>query len=260
MSGHELYEELAAGLALDALEPQDEELFLAHVAGCARCERELAEHRATAAELAYGAGAVRVPEGMLGRLHAALVAESGAGVFDPASRSSGAVRLSEVRRRRRPSAAVLAAAAAAVLVAVLAGSNVALRQARVEQVAASDGLSRVVETLSAANGRNVPLIDGQRHVAAVAVVQGDHVSLVVEGMDPNEDGTTYVLWEQSRSGGVRAVRAFDVHDGGVEVVRDMPLTDGADGAAGFAITHEQGEVAPARPLVAPLASGAVEGV
>ena len=36
---HERFEELAAGHALGALEPEDEQAFLAHVPACARCER-----------------------------------------------------------------------------------------------------------------------------------------------------------------------------------------------------------------------------
>lgn len=257
MTRHEVFEELAAGYALDALEPEDEELFLLHVAGCARCERELAEHRETAGHLAYGAGPVELPAGLADRLRAAVVAESGEDVFRPAV--AAPVSLDERRRRRRPRLAVLAAAAAAVLVVGLAGSNLAMRQDRVQQQASTDKLNQAVEALGEGTGRTVPLLDQGRHVAAVAVLQGDHVSLVVEGLAVNQPGTTYVLWEQARSGGVVPLAAFDVHDGGVEVMRDMPLQHGADGAAGFAITHEEGDVAPPRPLVAPLASGAVQG-
>jgi len=55
---HELYAELAVGHALSSLEPADEQVFLAHLPGCARCERDLVAHRETAAHLAYAAAAV----------------------------------------------------------------------------------------------------------------------------------------------------------------------------------------------------------
>lgn len=259
---HERYEELAAGLALHALEPEDEQAFLVHAAACAHCDRALDEHRQTAAHLAYGAEAAALPDGLFDRIRAQVVAESGEDVF---GLPSGAHAPADVvvplasRRRRMPRAATLvAAAAAAALVTGLAGSNLALRQDRVEQTVASDRLQEAVRMIERSPGRSVPLLDGAERVAAVAVVQDDRVSLVVEGLAPNADDTTYVLWERGRFGGVRALGTFDVREGGVEVVRDLPLRSGPGDVAAFAITHEKGETAPARPLAAPLASGDVQ--
>ncbi|MCW2777240.1 MAG: putative transrane anti-sigma factor [Frankiales bacterium] len=259
MIAHEAYEELAAGYALHALEPEDELVFLQHLAGCARCERALDAHRETAAHLAYGAGPASLPEGLLDRIRASVVAESGQDVFAGPGAEVVPLDVARERRRRRVSRPVAALAAAASLVVVaLVGSNLALRQDRVAQLASSDRLAEAVHTLEDGPGRNVPLLDRQRRVAAVAVVQGDHVSLVVEGLAVNEPRTTYVLWEQARFGGLHAIATFDVRDGGVAVVRDLPLRSGSEGPAAFAITQEQGEAAPARPLVAPVASGAVQ--
>src|SRR3954454_11551139 len=64
---HARFEELAAGHALNALEPGDEEAFLAHLTGCAVCERALAEHVETAAHLAYAADPVPLADALLGR-------------------------------------------------------------------------------------------------------------------------------------------------------------------------------------------------
>ncbi|MCU1691580.1 MAG: putative transrane anti-sigma factor [Frankiales bacterium] len=255
---HELFEELAAGHALDALEPQDEQAFLHHLSSCARCERALDDHRATAAHLAYGAAPAELPAGLFDRIRADVVAESGEEVFTaPGAALAPVVELAS--RRRLPGSRVLVAAAAAVaLVVGLAGANVALQHDRVEQLASSDRLAQAVRTLESGPGRSVPLRDDAQEVAAVAVLQGDHVSLVVEGLDANEAGTTYVLWEQGRFGGVRALGTFDVRHEGVEVVRDLPLQHGEDGVAAFAITRERGDTAPARPLTVPLASGDVD--
>lgn len=262
MIGHQLYEELAAGHALHALEPQDEELFRLHLLGCGRCERELDLHRETAAHLAYGAGNDVLPDGLFDRIRGAVVAHSGEDVFAVSVEQPArpVASLATARRRRAfPRPAVLVSAAAAVaLVLGLVGSNVALRQDRVDQLASSDRLTEAVRTLKEGPGRSVPLLDGQRRVAAVAVVQGDEVSLVVEGLAANAPDSTYVLWEQSRFGGLQAIGTFDVRDDGVEVVEDLPLAYGRDGVAAFAITRERGRTPPSRPLTAPLASGAVE--
>jgi anti-sigma-K factor RskA len=54
-SGHALFEELAAGYALDALEPADEQRFLRHVRGCPPCAAALARYRDVATALAQTA-------------------------------------------------------------------------------------------------------------------------------------------------------------------------------------------------------------
>ncbi|HVU73227.1 MAG TPA: zf-HC2 domain-containing protein [Mycobacteriales bacterium] len=68
MNRHDIYEELAAGFALDALEPEDEALFIAHLAGCARCAADLVRHRTVAADLALavdGVGPMPFPRHLL---------------------------------------------------------------------------------------------------------------------------------------------------------------------------------------------------
>jgi hypothetical protein len=52
VAGHGLFEELAAGYALDALEPADEQLFLRHARGCPPCTSALAGYRDVAGALA----------------------------------------------------------------------------------------------------------------------------------------------------------------------------------------------------------------
>ncbi|HEY2579801.1 MAG TPA: hypothetical protein VGI74_26110, partial [Streptosporangiaceae bacterium] len=46
------FEELAAGYALDALEPADEQTFLQHASDCPECTRMLASYREVAAAIA----------------------------------------------------------------------------------------------------------------------------------------------------------------------------------------------------------------
>src|SRR4051812_31776686 len=52
VNSHHEFEELAAGHALNALEPGDEQTFRAHLDGCARCQQTLAEFSEVAAGLA----------------------------------------------------------------------------------------------------------------------------------------------------------------------------------------------------------------
>lgn len=111
MNRHEAYEELAAGYALDALEPEDEQLFLEHLAGCSVCQAELGRHLETASALAAAAGPVDLPEDLLGRLRAAVVAESGPGAFSSRSGPVPGASSSTAASPVRPAAAAPGAAA-----------------------------------------------------------------------------------------------------------------------------------------------------
>jgi hypothetical protein len=92
MSGHETFDELAAGYALDALEPADELEFTRHLAECDRCRRSLAEHSLVAAELSslvLPSSAVRRPPRrwawVVGAAAAAALVAAGAVVLRPSS-------------------------------------------------------------------------------------------------------------------------------------------------------------------------------
>ena len=52
MSSHQEWEEIAAGHALGALEPDDEQRFEAHLRTCAECRQVIADTEAVMAELA----------------------------------------------------------------------------------------------------------------------------------------------------------------------------------------------------------------
>lgn len=247
---HQVYEELAAGHVLDALEPEDEELFLRHAAGCSRCEQDLRVHLETAAALAEGADPVELPPGSWERLRAAVVAESGERVF-----AGGGSEVVPLAPRRRPPRVLLAAAAAvAVLAVALGGATTVLRD---------HGGTSTAQQLDAAAGRlgegpgaRVRLVDGGKQVTAVALPRADHVSLVVDGLPANPSGTSYVLWAIGRGGNPVPVGRFDVRGDGVQLVRGLAYPEGTQAAA-FAITQEKGAVAPPTPHGAAVASGKV---
>jgi anti-sigma-K factor RskA len=64
----ELTHELCAGYALDALDPEDERLFEAHLATCPHCRDELAGFARTATALAHAAPAAAPPPALRDRI------------------------------------------------------------------------------------------------------------------------------------------------------------------------------------------------
>jgi hypothetical protein len=237
---HQVYEELAAGHALDALEPEDEELFLRHAATCSRCERDLVVHLDTAAALAEGVDGGDLPAASWERLRAAVVAESGERVF--AGEGSEVVSLAS--RRRPPRALLAAAAAVAVLVVGVGAATTVLRPDR-PALSAAQQVEAAARGLGEGPGASARL-SGKTPAQAVALPRADHVSLVVDGLPANPAGSSYVLWAIGAGGNPAPVGRFDVRGSGVQVVRALPF-EGGTTARAFAITQEQGEVAPPKP-------------
>jgi hypothetical protein len=147
------------------------------------------------------------------------------------------------------------AAAAAALVLSLGAWNWALRDDRDASREYGDRLAAAVRDLARPESTNVPLSSSDGEVLAVAVVQDDEVSLVLDGLEPNSSGTTYVLWAQDRSGEVRPVGAFDVEQSQVDVVEDLPVEGGVESVTAYLVSNEQGDEAPPTPGGAVLASG-----
>ena len=240
-SQHALYEELAAGYALSALEPSDAQLFELHLAGCARCEVHLAEHTAIADQFAYAVPDAALPTSILAGIRAGMQASGRVATTTVALTAPDNVR--PLRRRPERLGAWLGAAAALVLVVSLGISNVVLRSDRDSAQEASVRLGSAVTQI--VNSRTVQLRAADGKVMAVALVSNDHVSLVLDGMAPNdEQSSTYVLWRKPVYGSATAVGVFDVRDSKVDVVRDLPLK-GIEGVSVLAITLERGRVAPA---------------
>jgi anti-sigma-K factor RskA len=256
---HARFEELAAGFALHALEPEDEQVFRTHVAGCARCERDVAEHQTTLAHLAYAPQADEPPPALLAGIRAGVLA-SGREVSFP--EPAAPVRLDEVRRARearRLSRAGMwtGVAAAFALVVSLAVWNTSLLQDREEQAELNARIAAAVGQLRDESTDTVPLAGQDGKVVAVALVRGEEMSLVVDGLPVNDPGTTYVLWGESRYGDKRAVGAFDVTSPNLDVLARMRVQASVADVTRFMVTHEQGDVAPPIPTLPVLASGDV---
>lgn len=263
---HEAYEELAAGYALSALEPGEEQQFLRHLLTCARCERDVLEHRETLAHLAYAVEPAVPPPGLLDGIRQGVLAHDDLDAYGTApAQPSVADELGAARDRRRLRRTALAGsvAAGALLVVALGGWNLSLQRDRdaAEQRAAALDRSRAtlaatVATLQDAPGRTVPLRTTRGEVLLVAVVQGRTVDLVVDDLPANDRATsTYVLWGQS-TGGLQALAAFDVAPAEVDVVRDLQLPASVEALPTvFLVSRESGRAAPQAPAEGPLASG-----
>ena len=258
---HVVFEELAAGHALSALEPEDEQLFLQHLDRCMRCADDVAEHREALALLALASDAGDPPPAVLDGIRAGIAATrstAGSGAA-PAVPTGGVTSLAAARERRSErndrGARWLGAAAAAALVLSLGAWNLALQADRSELRERAERYALAVQELGRPDSRNVPLQGEGGDVVAVAVVQDREVSLVLDGLEPNRSGTSYVLWAQDEGGELQAVDAFDVTGSEAEVVRDLEVSGGTAGVRAFHVSLEPGDTVPAVPGSAPVASG-----
>jgi hypothetical protein len=260
---HASFEELAGGYALHALEPDEEQVFLAHLAACARCERDLAEHDAMLAQLAYAPDAPEPPASLLEGIRAG-VESSGraAGLTLERAAAPTATPLEEARRRRdanklRRAGTWMGIAAAFVLVVSLGYWNTALRQDRSAQDAWSSRMAAAVAELRDDDTEVVPLHGDAGEVVAVALLRDDEMSLVVDGLPANKSGTTYVLWGESRLGDKRAVGAFSVGEQTPDVHQGMRLQRSISDVTKLMVTREHGDQPPPIPTLPVLAVGTV---
>lgn len=242
-TSHTPYDELAVGHALSALEPEDEQRFLAHLLGCAACERALAEHTETLGHFAYDVTSEVPPSSILEGIRAGVTASGRAGAF-PAPLSLDVARTRRQRTVRLMTAAV-GAAAALVLVVSLAVANRGLTADEHETQAANARLTAAVSQLLVPGARKIDLTgDGGR---GAVIVNGQNVSLVMSGVESNDPhNSVYVLWQQTTFGDVRAVGTFDVSSDDVAVVNGLRLDSSVATVKTFMVTRESGRVAPPR--------------
>ena len=257
---HRAFEELAVGYALHALEPEDELAFEAHLPSCARCERDIADHRESLLQLAQLAPPADPPPALLDGLRSAVAAEPRR---PPAPLPLSPLRSVSAPAPRRRSAAglrrgpvLVAAAAVAAVVLGLGGWNAVLQRDRDALEARGDTFARAVDTLERADTRTVQLRDDTGEVRVVAVLDDEEMSLVVKGLPPTTSDTVYVVWGQTPSGAVRAVGTFDVESSEIDVREGLRLQD-ADGLARLMVTREEGRTPPLTTDKPILVSGSV---
>src|SRR4051812_25977126 len=236
MDGHDAFDELAAGHALNALEPGDEQTFLAHLDGCAQCQRSLAEFSEVAAGLAVSSAdepQEQPPPELWVSIRQQVEAEGG-----------NVASLDKRRTSSRTRIWLSAAAAAVVVAAGVVGWQVARDGSSGPSVQ-----SALKDCRSASSCQVVPLTNkAGKTESAYLLITGQDVRVATSSL-PAVDGESqsYVLWQMPKDGQPIGVVAFGLpanHDG---TVAHGMLTQPYDASTAFAISLEQGKTIPAQP-------------
>jgi hypothetical protein len=248
---HEEWEELAAGHALDALDPEEEARFTAHLETCDACRRSVREFAAAAADLgALVDDDLTAPDWprLRSRLSAAESeppAEESAdrvaperSTREPGARTPAAVIPLPARREHRRRRVLAAAAAAAVVLVAGVGTWEATRGAGTAGPAAT-----IAACQREAGCRVVHLRAGNSAVGAV-LVAGDRASVVATALPATGPDRMYVLWQVPRSGTPIAVADF--RSAGRETA-SVKLPASFGDTAAFAVSREPAGPLPAHP-------------
>ena len=274
---HEAFDELAVGWALHALEPEDEELFAAHLPTCPRCRQTVAETTDVMGALAGDLPAADPPERLRDRLRAAVeeveqlpspgrdgdrpgrpvppvVPDGPVPERRPEVGSSGAHRaplppgpadLQPSWRRVLPTALV-AAGVAAVL--ALGTWNVVLSSARDEAQATATEQAQLVDALLTPGQATIAPLTADGTTVATVVAREDQVQVVAHGLAPNDvQDQTYVVWGTTDAGSPDPLGTFDVTSPQPTL---RTVGSGASGLAaytGYAVSLEPGRELPAEP-------------
>jgi anti-sigma-K factor RskA len=248
MADHVVWDELAAGHALDALSPEEELTFTAHLETCATCQASLDDHTLVAAAL----GALAMPEQPLeppswASIRTAVIgadADEAAGRDDLPVSVAEMVDLGDRRRRYAGSRRVLAAAAAVVVIAV---AGVLVWHA--ESGSSSPGVS-----CGSTPGCHTVALDNDSGVQAASLtVQGHVITMTPTNMSPAPAGSEYVLWQVPADGRPIAVKVFTKTGSGA-VAKATTRVAYSD-TASFAVSQERSGPAPSSPTAPLLAVG-----
>lgn len=235
---HEQWEELAAGYALYALEPEEELRFTEHLGGCPGCAQLLREHELVAAQLATLAHDEDNAPPSWSSISPSVVQGPARAPEETAGPTETVVSI-EAARRRRHQPRLLGAAAAAV---VLAGAGVVVWQTGGSSPQAPG--ARAVSSCQHRTGCVVVRLHTPDGAApGIVLVSDGHATMVPTAMAPAPAGKTYVLWQLLRNGGPTAVASF----GDVRHQQTAPLVMPYDDTAAFAVSVETAGVPPSQP-------------
>ena len=271
MTDHDDFQGLAAGYALHALEPEDEQRLAAHLLGCQSCARLVAD---TAAIGAAFASLVDVkaetppPAGLRERILAAAAAEprkvippavrreliqqvppavtSGPDAGRPVVRAANGVVPQGSRARRFRVRSRIAVGALAAVVGI--GVAIPVTLAASHGGKASSSTSALAQWLLESDARELTLHGTGASAAAKAVVTNHGVLLVASGMPINDrKRSTYVLWASDSHGLRTAIATFDVKNGTPLQVTSSQLPVPAAQVTQIAVSFEPGRTAPKAP-------------
>ena len=232
MTGHEYWEEQAAGYALDALEPEEAAEFAGHLAGCAECQGLVDQHLLVAAQLGSLAYDDR-PAPSWSDLRDGIVGA-------PADEEPSNVV--PMRPRRVPMLLSAAAAAVAAVVGIT-----------VWQTAGGSGHHALTSASACAHtsGCHVVALLAGGNTAASVLVYGHDVALVSATMPRPPTGSEWALWRLPKSGAPQLMTTFDEANG-TRTSLGLAYAD----IAGFAVSREAAGTTPTAPSKV-VASGVV---
>jgi anti-sigma-K factor RskA len=236
VSSHQEWDEIAAGHALGALEPDDEQRFEAHLRTCAECRQVLADTEAVMAELALAPQQLAPPPELKARLMASIHEASDDEPRMAAVSSPDTLEIMRARRRSTREALAhnwvrFAAAASVVLLAVIAAGVWSLGGART-----GDPQFVALQSTQPAAGQvvTVELLDGKAWTISTGLPANDASS------------SQYVLWALPVSGNPIPLAGFDVSPGH-PVARMGKISRSLSSVKGFAVSKEPGRTLPTTP-------------
>jgi anti-sigma-K factor RskA len=204
--------ELTAGYALDALEPDERDAYEAHLAGCERCQEELAGFSEVTGALALAVSGPEPSPALRERVLESVRAEE-----------QNVVPLEAARRRRGWAPVLGAAAALAAVVALGLGIWGASVSGELDDTrAALEREQRAAAVLADPAARTVELDAG---TGKLVVADGEGV-LVVDDLGAAPSGKTYQTWVIEEGAPVSA-GVFEGSAGQSVVPLDQEVPDGA---------------------------------
>ena len=209
---HDAASEALEALALDALDASERARVLAHVAGCAECQRELAALESTASEIALAAASMPMPPAQRDRIRARLIARAAAdrGAAAGASmepladrgargRADGAPPPPEViplrpSRRGMGAWAWMAMAAGVVAIVGLGGYLRANRERDALRTSLQEAQAERGTRLAAVDSLRTALEDKDRMIANLT---GEQVAVMTLASQSPTSPTGRMFWDQA---------------------------------------------------------------
>jgi hypothetical protein len=261
MTTHHDFEGLAAGYALHALEPEDEQLLAAHLLTCRSCVRLVADTAVVTTAFAEALPVETPPPGLRDAILRAAEAEPRGRASDtdlpvsppapgrsaPAASARDHSPSTRPRRTQTRLRVAIGALAAAVGIAVAVPVTLA-----VSDTGNGTGAQTPLAVALLQPGAHAVSLTGSgaaaKSAVARAVVSDKGIYFLADGLPANDAGrTVYVLWAANTAGQLSPVATFDVHTGKPVQVAATQVPYQARDISMVAVSFEPGRAAPAKP-------------
>jgi hypothetical protein len=264
---HETFDELAVGWALHALEPEDEAVFAAHLPGCERCARTIAETSDVMAAMASDLPVAEPSQDLRRRLAEAVEQTEQIRRPEPEPRpvedrrpaATGPRPVTRLvpapsRWRRALPTTLIAAAVAAILGLGIWNVTLAQQQENLKATVAEQS-AVMSELLSSGQAAVAPLDQVKTGTTstttgktlATVVARNNGVDVVATGLSVNDPAAnTYVLWGMRGNTPV-PLGTFDVVQSRLDLRTVGSAQSGLDRYTTFGVSLEPGRKAPAAP-------------